>query len=442
MSNLVLAKSPSPKPAKSLPQKLLQPTVIAVLASLGIHGALAVILPYLGNSSPQKPAPKTVELVKLTPAELSRIPQPAPATPLGANQLQSLNQLPGLSTPYPPLPGVGSLSGLYPTNPPPNGLLNSTPSTTSSTTQKTTPTKTVAATTATTNKTKPETDKKDAKITTSTKLALTPSSVRIPISNKRENFSSTGGLPNLNLRAADYAPATPPQPPTTLYPPAPSANQTRSQAVARPSYKPPSSNQKVLPPLVNPDVSIVSSNGTNNSNIPLSPAQELRGITQESAAAPILPKPALQPNGAENSKGGSNDDYNRRTIAAMVNSGASDIKDYPAISGSQATACMVKLTGETLITAQVDSQGSVSGASVAKPSNSSIYDNAAEIAVSSMNFGAKGKPIAYQVPVKFSYDPSACGSAATPKADQNTPGKNIPTPSNTSTPQAPPVGKK
>lgn len=413
MSNLVLAKSSSPKSVKSLPQKLLQPTVIAILASIGVHGALAVLLPYMGNSSPQKPAPKTVELVKLTPAELSRIPQPATPPPaLGTNQL------PGLSTPYPPLPGLGSLSSLYPVNSPLNGLANAAPSTTPSTTTKTT-----ATASGTDKKTKPQTDNKDTKVTTSSNLALSQGPIRIQSTNQREKFSSGGGLPNLNLTAADYAPATPPQPPTTLYPPAPTGNQTRSQSVApRPASNPPqSSNRKPEPlPLVSPN--IIGSNAANTPSAPTSQSQELTGINPATAAAPILPKPPLQPNATNNGTGTSYDQQLQEGLNKLVANarGSDDIKNHGTIAGSYPKdACTSKASGTSNIQAKIDEKGNFVSVDAA-PASNPIFDTAAKQVVMNRDLEATNKTVVHMFKVEFNYDPGVCGSAATPKGTPNT----------------------
>ncbi|BAZ37972.1 hypothetical protein NIES4101_39020 [Calothrix sp. NIES-4101] len=83
---------------KNIPEVLSQPTGIAALASLGIHGAIAFILPLMPvqSSKSAKEAsttPKPVGLTQLTPAEQSRLPQQAPL-------LQ-----PGIQAQLPPLPG-------------------------------------------------------------------------------------------------------------------------------------------------------------------------------------------------------------------------------------------------------------------------------------------------------------------------------------------------
>ncbi len=104
---------------KSFPQKLFQPTGIAVMSSVGIHALLAVTLPYLPIASQDKPQPiRNVKLVQLTQAEQSRLPQLSPPSlsPL-PNQLQSLYPLPAY--PSTPLPSLSSSRDSYLYNLPP-----------------------------------------------------------------------------------------------------------------------------------------------------------------------------------------------------------------------------------------------------------------------------------------------------------------------------------
>ena len=108
---------------KNIPEILSQPTGIAAIASLGIHGAIALIVPLMPvNSSPSSKteSPKAVGLMELSAADQSRLPQ-APNTSqvaLQQPQLPLQQQLPGvalgnLSTTYPGLqPGLSSQSVL------------------------------------------------------------------------------------------------------------------------------------------------------------------------------------------------------------------------------------------------------------------------------------------------------------------------------------------
>jgi hypothetical protein len=96
-----------PELLKNLSQTLGQPTGIAVLASIGIHAALGVSLPYLPLSSQPKPKPiRNVQLLELSPKELSQLPAPSPSPlPLPSALNQQLQPLPSLSS---PLSGAGS----------------------------------------------------------------------------------------------------------------------------------------------------------------------------------------------------------------------------------------------------------------------------------------------------------------------------------------------
>ena len=96
-----------PELLKNLSQTLGQPTGIAVLASIGIHAALGVSLPYLPLSSQPKPKPiRNVQLLELSPKELSKLPPPSPSPlPLPSALNQQLQPLPSLSS---PLSGTGS----------------------------------------------------------------------------------------------------------------------------------------------------------------------------------------------------------------------------------------------------------------------------------------------------------------------------------------------
>ncbi|MBD2740597.1 energy transducer TonB [Coleofasciculus sp. FACHB-1120] len=108
---------------KNLPEKLTQPPLIAALASVGIHGVLAMTLPSLSASSTkleeQKPR-GTVKVVELSPAEQSRIPQLAPPP-------VSLPPIPNQTQLLPPLPPPSSVLPPIPSSPPYKFPMNSTP---------------------------------------------------------------------------------------------------------------------------------------------------------------------------------------------------------------------------------------------------------------------------------------------------------------------------
>jgi TonB family protein len=113
-----------PNILKSIPQKLAQPTGIAVVASVGIHALLGLSLPYLTLSSPDKPKPvRNVQLLELSPQELSQLPPPPlpsmPSLPPALDkQLQPLSPnspsstLPSLPTPDFSFGDLPAISGL------------------------------------------------------------------------------------------------------------------------------------------------------------------------------------------------------------------------------------------------------------------------------------------------------------------------------------------
>ncbi|MFN5990097.1 MAG: hypothetical protein ACK47Q_11795, partial [Dolichospermum sp.] len=98
---------------RNIPEMLSQPTGIAAIASLGIHGAIALIVPLMpvNSSESAKIDPsKAVPLMELSAADQKRLPQPATISQLPLQQppLPLQQQLPGsnlgnLTTIYPPL---------------------------------------------------------------------------------------------------------------------------------------------------------------------------------------------------------------------------------------------------------------------------------------------------------------------------------------------------
>jgi len=97
---------------KNIPEILSQPTGIAAIASLGIHGAIALIVPLMpvNNASSKTDSPKAVGLMELSSADQSRLPQPPRTSQLALKQpkLPLQQQLPGANlssqlTNYPPL---------------------------------------------------------------------------------------------------------------------------------------------------------------------------------------------------------------------------------------------------------------------------------------------------------------------------------------------------
>ncbi len=113
-------------PKNSLLDLLSQPTVVAVLASVGIHGLVGISWDRLPFSGGNEPNPwTTVDLVNLTPEEISRLPDfsSPQATGSGSVNSEPLAGLPELA-PLPPSPGN---SGLEPLTLPPGTPLYDLP---------------------------------------------------------------------------------------------------------------------------------------------------------------------------------------------------------------------------------------------------------------------------------------------------------------------------
>lgn len=97
---------------KSIPEILGQPTGIAAIASLGIHGAIALIVPLMPidsnhNQIARTDTTKTVGLMELSPADQNRLPQSTHSAEIAAQlpQLALQSQIPlgGLSVAGQPL---------------------------------------------------------------------------------------------------------------------------------------------------------------------------------------------------------------------------------------------------------------------------------------------------------------------------------------------------
>ena len=91
---------------KNIPEIFSQPTGIAAIASLGIHGAIALIVPLMPVNSGQSSktdSPKAVGLMELSTADQSRLPQPPSTSPVALQQpqLPLQQQLPGANSSSP-----------------------------------------------------------------------------------------------------------------------------------------------------------------------------------------------------------------------------------------------------------------------------------------------------------------------------------------------------
>lgn len=95
---------------KNIPELLSQPTGIAAIASLGIHGAIALIVPLMpvdSNQPKDSSSQKKVGVLELSQADQSRLPQ-SPDT----NQVALQAQLPLLQNQFPQQPPLNNPPGL------------------------------------------------------------------------------------------------------------------------------------------------------------------------------------------------------------------------------------------------------------------------------------------------------------------------------------------
>ncbi|MBD2356373.1 hypothetical protein H6G41_17370 [Tolypothrix sp. FACHB-123] len=105
---------------KNLPEILSQPTGIAAIASVGIHGAIALIVPLVpvdSNKTKESASSKTVGVMELSQADQQRLPEipgSSPILPQSPVQLQQ-SQIPQMN-----LGGQTNLSAFPPPPPAPN----------------------------------------------------------------------------------------------------------------------------------------------------------------------------------------------------------------------------------------------------------------------------------------------------------------------------------
>jgi hypothetical protein len=101
---------------KNIPDILSQPIGIAAIASLGIHGAIAMIVPLMpmeSNKPKETASSKTVGLLALSQADQNRLPQSTPQ--IGLQQLPPIAPLSA--------PNFSAQTGLSPLAPPPSSQL-------------------------------------------------------------------------------------------------------------------------------------------------------------------------------------------------------------------------------------------------------------------------------------------------------------------------------
>jgi len=428
------ASSPKnfPNFLQSFSQKLFQPTGIAVMASIGIHGLVGATLPYWPIASPEKPQQlRNVKLVQLTPEEQSRLPQLSPLA-ISPNQLQSLYPLPpSPSTTFPSLSSKDpSLLNLPPIGPlPPAGSgLSSSAKTQSSQQQQ----------------------QQRQNSTKNTPLVIAPPSRQSILHGRdfqgQDLFNLTGALasatplPDPNpIPNQTRTPSTFPSPSQTRTPSTfPSPSQTTTPSTF------PSPSQTTTPSTFpSPTASPVASNPN-----PTTRSRD-RGINPTTPTPRVSASPAPQPhtptppeNNSRNSGGGTNEEYVRNSINALISMGGTDeIKKYEPISGKYPKeACLDRLSGRSIVTAKVNEQGNLVDTRLTAKSSSQFFDEIALLTVKGISFRATGKAILYQVPVDFEYNSKVCSTAKAPLVPDRSPDPT-PSPNSSKLPDATPSPK-
>ncbi|HEY9632902.1 MAG TPA: TonB family protein, partial [Coleofasciculaceae cyanobacterium] len=397
-----------PSLIKTLPLKLFQPTGIAVMASIGIHALVGVSLPYLPLASQEKQGPlRNVRLVELSPAEQSRLPQPAPL-PSFPNQLQSLYPLP--SAPSTSLPSLSS-KDLYPLNLPPIGPLP-------------------PGSSALSLPAMPQLPKQQAQSSKQQQLTLKSPTVpqgMEPVVIAPIPGSWRASRPDLSSLIGGINPAplwVPPDNSIAMTAPSEPSNQTNGQSGYPPN---------------------ISLSGAANLGVPgreypwristINPTTSSTGTTQAAVPTP-----------GQNSTGNSNpnvyDPYNRKIVEQLAqnltDSEQQNLEILPPVSGScPANACSAGVNYEVVVKVNVDDKGNITSNKVVSSSGKEeVFDSLALSTIRGSRLPATGKAQTYLVPVHFQGDSRLPGSLTGTPTPGNT--QTSPKPEASSNPQASP----
>ncbi|MEQ9481862.1 TonB family protein, partial [Coleofasciculus sp. F4-SAH-05] len=380
---------------KTVSEKLNQPTGIAVMASVGIHVILGLTLPFyvpvFSNEAP--PTRRTVQMLELSEADLSRLPDlSVPTIP------PYIYQQTPLQSPFPPLPSLPSplpqeslpLDGTISVAPPSQSL--KIPS--SSSTRK----------------------------RTRTRISLNQPSTPFPSMRR-------------NLGSPVFPSQLPPPPPRGIRNPELSSllggleSQTsiddrllaplrdrNSALLTTPHSKPPEDPKDKKLVALNPDTA------------PSANEDEPTPNPEESASEsdhPIADKP--KPNQAENSTGAQADKVEpppvlQRTLVAS----------YPQ------AACQKQLNGTAMYSVVVGADGKPTNLQMIRQAGDPILDQKAQEQINAQRFlNRTEQPQEYRVSVQFSGQEKVCPKPTPPEAsNQNPERSNSPTPQPTTNPEA------
>lgn len=377
-----------PIAVSSLPQNVLQflrhPAALSVTASLGVHGLVWLSSPFIPlEDSTAATGPLTVDVVQLSPEELSRLPQDATAF---FNPLQSpLTPSTGLSG-LGPESSLPSIPELPPLPPPPADIFGTLPSLESLSSLPSIP-------------------------PADSSLIAPPGALPPPpLTSSLETFDPSQ-LPPLGS-------VSPPQPiDLSTLPPFPPGT-----IPSLPPY-PQNPDPNLTPPTPDPSVPAVETPRA----IPQAALDRLRELQRLQRLQAQNPGTSLDPT------------LPRQAQDWLARAGSPprrlifDNVPYPK------SACPEK--GYVTVTASVDSQGQVTRAEITKSSNISDFDEIALKAAKAHTYeaSADGQPTTYWIP--FDFDPKvACSGKVTPSPTA-TPTKPATTPTPPQTSVSPKPGK-
>ena len=377
---------------------MLQPTGIAVMASVGIHALLGLSLPYWSMPSEKKSQPvRNVQLLQLTPTEQSRLPQLAPSPlPSIPNQLPALSSLPSSgASAIPSLPALppqdSSLFNVPPITPLPSlGKISSLSSS---------PRQRINLNKLSLRNSPPRNDRSTSKPSISSKSQLTP-------------------LPDGQLSALSSNQLPPP--PRTPWP----ATDLSNLPSVKPAPLPPFDPNQVLPPPPLPNQGFPPSTlpnvpllGSSTGASGLLPPQGYSTSIATGALPATIPTPTnqaspltLNQRTLTNNSGDTNKDFIRRGYDYLAQN---QITSRPhELQISRNNLQKVRSSGDlnngaVVVAVKVDERGKIMSDSLRVIGSSfanGSFDGDAKDAVQGHSFPATGKPEAYFVKVLFNND--------------------------------------
>lgn len=387
---------------KNAPQVLSQPTSIAVMASVGIHGVVAVALPYLPPASQEAPqAPQAIQMVELTPTQQSRIPQLSPPPlPALSGTLPPLSTLPTLPSPYaqPSQKGSSLYDKIYPLGKLPSG--GSSTGRSQSSRSKTS---------------KPQNPIKDLGIVSAPQRLRSRQEIISMLGQGRISKPTTPLPPPPGSQATGQ----PGSPDRTV----PVFGQPRPPAISTPERTPQETANSGSPGTTSPNRASTPTPGT--SPTPSSLASQLRPIWQ----APDSSNPE---NSTTTNEEAPKNDSARPTSQPPVQT------QRLALAGSYPRgACSQKLQGTAVYNVSVDANGRPSNVALIRSSGSPVLNERGSQQINGRRFENKtDQPASYQVSVNFNYDKEACPSA--PGSQNSSEPQPAPSPQNSPKPQPSP----